>query len=194
MFFENAIQNSSSSVFSFGAPRVFSLVFKVEFPAFSIRACCPLAVERPKPIRPNVGAGIKRTNSLDTIAVPYLTGQWPRGDYQFQPPAGPQHTDKTTQVSSMFYIKKKKMSQNLSVLSKHRHRFPKILDIAHSLVLCISVGRVTRWIGGHVCLLLALHVQDLQNSVWPFFFSSPETPSRPTKFELSGMKCCISSV
>ncbi len=60
-----------------------------------------LAVERPKPIRPVVGtgaAGIKRTGSLDTIAVPYLTGQWPRGDYQLQHPTGPDYLDKTTQV------------------------------------------------------------------------------------------------
>ena len=63
------------------------------------------AVERPKPIRPSPGpAGIKRTSSLDTIAVPYLTGQWPRGDYQTQLPVGPDYLDKTTQVGVCLYM------------------------------------------------------------------------------------------
>ncbi|CAH1789271.1 unnamed protein product [Owenia fusiformis] len=35
-------------------------------------------VERPKPVRLSPSGGIRRTGSLDTIAGPYLTGQWPR--------------------------------------------------------------------------------------------------------------------
>ncbi|XP_064647519.1 protein FAM117B-like isoform X2 [Lineus longissimus] len=74
-----------------------------------------IKVERPKAIRSSPSPAIRRTGSLDAIAGPYLTGQWPRESMFSQPGM----TDKSTQTPEEWdeadKDKKKKHKRSASV-------------------------------------------------------------------------------
>ncbi|NXK45200.1 F117B protein, partial [Chauna torquata] len=61
---------------------------------------------------------IRRTSSLDTLAAPYLAGQWPRDNHG---QAVPCMRDKATQVGQVFYFRIAKLRQQLQ-RSKHSSR------------------------------------------------------------------------